>query len=212
MQAVAGLAEPFQDRRMTDIEIMSGTPVGRISEIWRYPVKSMRGERLDRAELRWTGIAGDRQFAFVRGASRARFPWLTGRELSELVRYRAHYADPANPRESAIGITAPDGQAFDFWDPALARQLGEGAGEPVHPMQLGRGAFDQHPISVITTATLRRLPERAGHEIDPRRFRINIVMPNRRMRRRKPTGPDGRCVSAKQRRSGSTRWPRVASW
>jgi uncharacterized protein YcbX len=152
------------------------SPVGTVAEIWRYPVKSMHGERLDRADLRWTGIAGDRQFAFVRSANRARFPWLTGRDLSELVLYRAHYADPANPRESAIRITAPDGQAFDIWDTALARRLGEGAEEPVHPMQLGRGAFDQHPVSVITTATLRRLSERAGREIDPRRFRINIVI------------------------------------
>jgi hypothetical protein len=136
----------------------------------------MRGEHLSQAELRWTGIAGDRQFAFVRSANQARFPWLTGRELSELVLYRARYADPAKPRESAIGITAPDGHGFDIWDPALARRLGEAAEEAVHPMQLGRGAFDQHPISVITTATLRRLSERAGREIDPRRFRINIVI------------------------------------
>jgi MOSC domain-containing protein len=32
----------------------------RVLEIWRYPVKSLRGERLERAELRSDGIAGDR--------------------------------------------------------------------------------------------------------------------------------------------------------
>ncbi len=152
------------------------SPVGTIAEIWRYPVKSMRGESLGQAQLRWTGIAGDRQFAFVRSANQARFPWLTGREYSEIVLYEARYANPSDPRNSGVGITAPDGQDFDIWDSALARRLGEGAAEPVHAMQLGRGAFDQHPVSVITTATLRRLSECAGREIDPRRFRINIVI------------------------------------
>jgi hypothetical protein len=151
-------------------------PIGRISEIWRYPVKSMRGESIERAELCWIGIAGDRQYAFVRSTSHERSPWLTGRDLSDLVTYKAEYADPTDPRRSGVAITAPDGEAFDIWGEALARRIGEKAAEPVHAMQLGRGAFDQHPVSVITTATLRRLSECAGWEIDPRRFRINVVI------------------------------------
>ncbi len=149
---------------------------GTVAEIWRYPVKSMRGERIDRAEFRWTGIAGDRQFAFLRADDRSRFPWLTGRVLPELVLYRACFDDPEDPRNSPVSVIAPDGQSFGFWDPALAQGLGDIAGEPALPMRLGRGAFDQHPVSVVTTATLRRLSSIAGSYIDPRRFRINIVI------------------------------------
>lgn len=41
------------------------TPPGRLRELWRYPVKSMAGERLERAEVTPTGIVGDRMLAVV---------------------------------------------------------------------------------------------------------------------------------------------------
>ena len=153
-----------------------GELVGHIAGITRYPVKSMQGERLDGAELRWTGIAGDRQYGFVRSQNRSRFPWLTGRDLSELVLFAPHYADPDDPRNSALIVTAPDGRCYDIWDEALAARLTEAAGEPIHLLQLGRGAFDQHPVSMISTAMQRRLDETFGSAIDPGRFRINIVI------------------------------------
>jgi hypothetical protein len=40
--------------------------IGQIEAIFRYPVKSMRGEQLDAATLGWHGIDGDRRFAFRR--------------------------------------------------------------------------------------------------------------------------------------------------
>lgn len=152
------------------------TAIGTVAEIWRFPVKSMRGEKLERATLRWTGITGDRQFAFVRSEDKSRFPWLTGRELPEMLLYRALYANPDDPRNSGIGVTAPDGRFFDIWDKELARRLEDAAGEPAHALQLGRGAFDQHPVSAITTRTLKTLTDRAGAPVDPRRFRINLTI------------------------------------
>jgi len=151
-------------------------PIGVVREIWRFPVKSMRGESLDAAELRWTGIAGDRQYGFVRSLNRSRFPWLTGRDLSELVLYDARYAQGSDPRNSPLAVTAPDGQSYDIWDPALAARLEAASGEPLQLLQLGRGAFDQHPVSIISSRTLVRLGERFGSALDPRRFRINIVI------------------------------------
>ncbi len=154
----------------------AGRLVGEVAEIWRFPVKSMQGERLDTATLHWTGLTGDRQFAFVRSADRSRFPWLTGRVLPELLLYRAVYADPADPRDSPAVVTTPEGDPFDIWDASLADGLSRAAGETVHAMRIGRGAFDQHPVSVVTTATLRRVSDRFGMPVDPRRFRINIVV------------------------------------
>ena len=56
----------------------SGEVVGRVSGLWRYPVKSMAGEALAQADVSWHGFAGDRRWAFVRpGIVRSDFPWLT---------------------------------------------------------------------------------------------------------------------------------------
>jgi uncharacterized protein len=37
-----------------------------VSEIWRYPIKSLKGERLNQTELTNFGIPGDRQIAVIR--------------------------------------------------------------------------------------------------------------------------------------------------
>jgi uncharacterized protein YcbX len=39
--------------------------VGSLSGLWRFPVKSMMGERLEEAELSGRGIAGDRAYALI---------------------------------------------------------------------------------------------------------------------------------------------------
>ncbi|MDQ1742160.1 MAG: uncharacterized protein QOE23_499, partial [Pseudonocardiales bacterium] len=59
--------------------------VGTVALLTRYPVKSMRGEQLEVGKLRGTGLFGDRQYAFLRSNDRTRFPWLTGRQLPDLV-------------------------------------------------------------------------------------------------------------------------------
>jgi len=150
--------------------------IGRIAAIWRHPVKSMRGEPLTAVELRWTGLAGDRQYGFLRPRDRSRAPWLTGRVLPQMLLYRPQYAEPDNPRNSALRVHAPDGSVFDIWDEALIRRIADGAGQPVQLVRLGRGAFDQHPVSVISTSTLRRLERAYGSKVDLRRFRMNIVI------------------------------------
>jgi uncharacterized protein YcbX len=47
--------------------------IGQIEAIFRYPVKSMRGEPLDAATLGWHGLDGDRRFAFRRLDERGGF-------------------------------------------------------------------------------------------------------------------------------------------
>src|SRR5260370_31021152 len=56
-----------------------GIELGHISAIFRFPIKSMAGERLDSARIGWHGVEGDRRVA-VRGPSRPRAvpPWLAG--------------------------------------------------------------------------------------------------------------------------------------
>lgn len=150
--------------------------VGTVVAINRYPVKSMAGERLSEADLRWHGIDGDRQYAFVRTADTSRFPWLSARDLSQLVLYRASFGDRADPRHSGVDVIAPDGRQYPLGAEALRERLSEDAGAPLALLQLGRGLYDAMPVSVITTATHVALDARHGAAIDPTRFRTNIII------------------------------------
>jgi uncharacterized protein YcbX len=147
--------------------------VGTVAELWRYPVKSMAGERLDAADISWYGVAGDRRWAFIRpGLERSRFPWLTIRERPEMALFRPAFAEPDRPDDSDTVVHTPEGEALDVADPALAARLGDG----VRLMRQGRGIQDSAPLSLISTATIARLGELVGRELDVRRFRPNLLV------------------------------------
>lgn len=149
---------------------------GTVAALRRYPVKSMHAEELRQAELHWTGVYGDRRYAFVRAANRTGFPWLTGREVPTMVLHRARYADPADPKRSRVQVAAPDGREWDVFDPLLAAALSDAAGEEVHPMGLSRGAYDAMPVSVLTRATAEDVGTAHGAPVGHARFRANILI------------------------------------
>jgi hypothetical protein len=150
--------------------------VGIVAALYRYPVKSMQGEALQSVELRWTGLNGDRQYAFYRSADGSRFPWHTGREVPDLVRHVARYDDPADPRKSPLRVTTPDGASFDVASEDLRARLSEAAGEDLRMIQVGRGTFDSGAVSVISTATEAKLDRAFGSPLGLRRFRPNIIV------------------------------------
>jgi uncharacterized protein YcbX len=148
--------------------------IGHVDAIWRFPVKSMRGEKLERVKLRGNGLFGDRQYAFLRSNDRSRFPWLTGRDLPDLVRWIAHYDTPQNPHVAKLTVEAPEGKIYAIDDPALVARLSEEAGEPVALLQLGRGAHDSMPVSLVGADIGDRVTALHGAPVDRRRFRINL--------------------------------------
>jgi uncharacterized protein YcbX len=154
-------------------DAMSARTIGRVAELWRYPVKAMAGEYLDAVDVSWHGLAGDRRWAFVRaGLERSGFPWLTIRERSDLWRFRPSFVDPTAPDRSATVVSTPDGERFDVTDPALATQLGHG----VRVIKQDRGVFDASPLSLITTQTVESLAATVGRDLEIARFRPNVVI------------------------------------
>jgi uncharacterized protein len=152
---------------------VTGREVGRVKALCRYPVKSMAPEPLERAEVAWHGIAGDRRWAFVRaGQERNGFPWLTIREHPALARYQPRLVDPSRPDATAVRVRTPAGAELDVLDPALAAELGAG----VRVMKLDRGAFDTLPLSLITTQTIAGLGALVGRPLAVQRFRPNILI------------------------------------
>src|ERR1700739_1863849 len=68
--------------------------VGIVESLWRYPVKSMRGEELDELFAGYAGVYGDRLFAFESSASPKGFPFFTGREQRQMIRYWPRFRHP----------------------------------------------------------------------------------------------------------------------
>ena len=179
---------------------MTSLPSASVAALWRYPVKSMQGERLDRATLGPGGLDGDRRFAVIDTE--------TGRVASaKNPRKWAGLLDlSAELRDGVLVLTAPDGSEVrndrDDLDAELSKRLGRpvtlratppGAAaieiewpdvaglpnarsESVEGLPAG-GFFDLAPLHLLTTATLRHFCELApASDFDARRFRPNIVI------------------------------------
>jgi uncharacterized protein YcbX len=154
------------------------TELGTIEAIFRYPVKSMRGESLDSATLGWHGLEGDRRLAFRRLEERGGFPWLSAGKLPDLVRFTPRR------REGADGVPAsiltPEGKELPLFGNELAAEVGRRHGAPVQMMQLKHGIFDDASLSVITSETIREIGRSAGRTADVRRFRPNVLVRSNR--------------------------------
>ncbi|MGI4801485.1 MAG: MOSC domain-containing protein [Janthinobacterium lividum] len=150
--------------------------VGVVASIARYPVKSVQAELLETAALHWTWLHGDRQYAFVKEADTSAFPWLTARDMPELVRFTARYERPDDPVHSAVIVTDPRGTVFDVRSPMLAELLSETTGAKVRLLRLGRGCFDAMAISMLTTTMAATIEQAHGAPVASERFRANLVI------------------------------------
>lgn len=150
--------------------------LGHVRELRRYPVKSMRGESLAAAEASWHGLVGDRRYAFTRGDYDGHFPWLTGREVPDLLRYHPTCAEPAQPKTAPISVRTPEGRELPIESEELRAELEAQYGGPVRLLHLGRGAFDSSPISLLTTTAMASFGAALGHTLDPHRFRANVLV------------------------------------
>ena len=149
------------------------TRVGTVSGLWRYPVKSMAAEPLTSAEVSWTGVPGDRRWAFVRpGSQRNGFPWHTIREHPAMCRYVPRLTEPTRPDKSPVEVRTPVGETRSITDPALAAEIGA----DVRVMRLDRGLFDAMPVSLIATSTVSALCALAGVPSNALRFRPNLLI------------------------------------
>jgi uncharacterized protein YcbX len=151
------------------------TEIGHVEAIFRYPVKSMGGERLEVADVGWHGIDGDRRLAFRRMDDRSGFPWLSASKLPDLVRYAPLRRDD-DPDDLPTHIRTPDGKEMPVLGEGLAAEVGRRYGAPLQMMQLKHGIFDEASISVIASETVNEIGRLAGRSLDVRRFRPNIVV------------------------------------
>ncbi len=147
--------------------------VGTVESLWRYPVKSMRGEELEEIFVGSAGVRGDRLFAFRSSAAPAEFPYFTAREQRQMLRYR-----PRVRGDVAVDVQTPDGDTIAINDPVLIDRLRSGAPENhrVSLMRSERALADAYPVSLISLQTVKRLAEEISSPTDKRQFRANIYL------------------------------------
>jgi len=150
--------------------------LGTIEALYRYPVKSMRGEPLESTTMGWHGFEGDRRFALRRLDAHGGFPWLTASKLPELVLFSPQPRPDASGERLPVLVRTPEGEEMPLHGEALAAEVGRRLGAPVEMMYLNRGIFDDASISVITSTTVHELCRLGGASADVRRFRPNIVV------------------------------------
>ena len=109
--------------------------IGQIEAIYRYPVKSMRGEQLDAATLAWHGIDGDRRLAFRRVDERGGNPWLSAGRLPDLISFTP-LRQQDNRDALPTHVRTPEGEEMPLFGDALAAEVGRRHGAPVQMMQL----------------------------------------------------------------------------
>ena len=157
----------------------------RVLELWRYPVKSLLGERLDAAAVTADGFAGDRRYAIYDAETGL---GLTARRVPELLFARARLRGGGE-----LEITLPDGSvaadddALSAWlgRPVRLRSTADGvprrfedvvdfeheATSAWKTFEGAPGAFhdqDRVRVSLVSTATIG--------DWDPRRFRSNVLL------------------------------------
>lgn len=157
------------------------TDTGRVTELWRYPVSSLAGERNDAMDIGANGVVGDRRFGVVdattgepgspdTAARWHRLPLLRAR----LVANRLEVATP-----DWIGAPSPEvdtaiGAFLGF--PVSLRPLDRQAA-PAYDGPLTSARYDVAPVHLLTTASLAELKRlHPQGQPDPRRFRPNIVV------------------------------------
>ncbi|HLY25375.1 MAG TPA: MOSC N-terminal beta barrel domain-containing protein [Aggregatilineales bacterium] len=150
--------------------------VGVVKELCLYPVKSMAELPVTDAYLNWHGLDGDRKYAFVQDGNTTDFPWLTARQAPEMLHYAPYFVAPSDRARSAIQVRTPDGDDLPLQSAELVASLAVHFPAGFHLVQLGTGAFDEFPISLLSTATLIGLSERVGFPVPGNRFRPNIIV------------------------------------
>jgi uncharacterized protein YcbX len=112
-----------------------GEHVGRVAELWRFPVKSMQGAPVEALDLEAGGVAGDRGWAVVDPAA--------GKVLSAKRWPALLLAAAAGEPGGEVTITLPDGSAHEAGDPGT---------------DLALSAYLDHPVRVLRPPTGDGLP------------------------------------------------------
>lgn len=143
--------------------------MARVVEVWRYPVKSMAGERLESCEITDRGLEGDRRWALIDRTPNRAGKFLTIREHSDMLRFHARLVD------GGLEVLAPDRTVLSDGG-ALVDLVHRQSGRPLELREQAGDNFDDSHVLIVNLASVEALGHEAGMVLDRRRFRANLYV------------------------------------
>lgn len=145
----------------------------RVTQLWRYPVKCMRGEALASTQFARGGIPFDRRFALIDDSpnSTHRGKPISATQHAGILGYGASVSG------DSVVVSLPDGTVMDVTEPGVAARLAEETGRQLTLREDSSGAnHDEADVLVINEASVRQFALEWGQIVDDRRFRPNVVV------------------------------------
>jgi uncharacterized protein YcbX len=167
--------------------MLSKSTIGRITELWRYPVQSMRGEAMNEVMLWPTGMPGDRAWGVlnpaegkIAAAASGKKPW------RNLIRWEARFLrEPEKSDKNApVEIRLPEDEGandalIESDAPDRDTRIAAALGTPAQLVarHMGNQAYGYASLHLLTTASLAALHRHyPSGRFEPARFRPNIVI------------------------------------
>ena len=155
--------------------------VGHMKEIVRHPVKSFRGESVQKTKLLEYGVYGDRSHALLDETRPGKF--LTITQFPKMAQYKARFVGTESMEGyPEVEITTPDGKVGTWGDEDLLREIENESKRKISlieylPSHVPVGAIELEPIQLVTDASLYELQRIWGKgHLDFRRFRPNFLI------------------------------------
>ncbi|HEV2420235.1 MAG TPA: MOSC domain-containing protein [Candidatus Acidoferrales bacterium] len=161
----------------------TGTKLGTLRALRRYPFKSMAGEDLAEVFVAFSGLVGDRAYAFVDRNNHSNFPWMTARQSHEMLLFRPRFLAPPNsanehPSQAdfAAEVVTPEGETLRPSVSSFTPYFEERFGRQLELRFSERAMQDACPVSLLGLATVKSLSDEAGMPLEHTRFRANFYI------------------------------------
>jgi len=157
--------------------------IGKVAEIWRFPVSSLQGERCEHVEIGLHGIYGDRRFGL--------FDAMSGEVAApeQEARWRPALFLRSAVDGHGVWVEFPSGERLYLEDPKLRPELEEYFGfavgigcymddDPLAPsLPTIKNRYSVSPLHLVTSSSLEDLQQMAPDTtVDRLRFRANVLL------------------------------------
>lgn len=145
---------------------------GQILELWRYPVKSLKGEKCSHLQIEKHGVLRDRIYAFKDKTKNNSFPWFTIRQCSEMLQFTPYLNDQGELAQ----ILSPSGEIHKVSDPQFISSLEKLWGGTFELVHNPKNILDDGPVSLLSSQTVSLLEQQLNQKVDFMRFRPNLLV------------------------------------